>query len=103
MSGFKPSPGPWKVFLVESGPNKGQLLGVGEMNGNGVTDAYGGLWGDGGEKLANAYLIAAAPELLAASKKLMASIADMDPEQRGCSTVAYSELWEAIAKAEASA
>lgn len=59
------TPGPWKVFLVEKGPKAGQLLGVGQLTGEGVTDAHGGLWGSGGEKLANAYLIAAAPDLLA--------------------------------------
>ena len=56
------TPGPWKVFTVKDGPNKGQLLGVGEENGAGVADAHGGLWGSGAEKMANARLIAAAPD-----------------------------------------
>lgn len=68
----KHTPGPWKVFLVKEGPNKGQLLGIGEQrDGMGVTDAYGGLWGSGGEKLANAHLIAAAPELLEALVEIL--------------------------------
>jgi len=73
------TPGPWKVFLVERGPNKGHLLGVGEMDGSGVTDAYGGLWGSGGEKLANAYLIAAAPEMLEALRWAENTIIAMRP------------------------
>lgn len=60
------TPGPWKIFTVQDGPNKGQLLGVGQQTGEGVTDAYGGLWGSGPEQMANAHLIAAAPDLLEA-------------------------------------
>lgn len=55
--------GPWKVFVVQGGPNKGQFLGVGQITGEGVTDAYGGLWGSGPEQMATAHLIAAAPDL----------------------------------------
>lgn len=41
----------------------------------------------------------AAPELYRAAQALVSSIAEIDPEQRGCSTIAYSEMLEAIAKA----
>lgn len=47
-------------------------------------------------------LIAAAPDLYAAAQKLMQSIQEMDPEQRGCSTVAYAEMWEALERANPS-
>lgn len=90
------TPGPWKVFLVKDGPNKGQLLGVGQETGEGVADAYGGLWGSGGEKLANARLIAAAPDLLDAAKAaeflLAALCVDRD-------TATRIKLRAAIAKA----
>lgn len=68
MSDF--TPGPWKVFTVQDGPNKGQLLGVGQQTGEGVTDAYGGLWGYGPEQMANARLIAAAPDLLSVAQRV---------------------------------
>lgn len=76
MSGSH-TPGPWRVFLVKDGPNKGQLLGVGQETGEGVADAHGGLWGSGGEKLANAHLIAAAPDLLEALKATTAWIVEL--------------------------
>jgi hypothetical protein len=57
------TPGPWKVFRVESGPNRGKLLGIGDAQAGGVTDAFGGLWRSGKEMDANACLIAAAPTM----------------------------------------
>ena len=97
MSGH--TKGPWKVFLVKSGPNKGQLLGVGEETGEGVADAYGGLWGSGGEKLANAHLIAAAPELLEALEKLVAAMPsrtiltddELAPYDSACAAIAKAK------------
>jgi hypothetical protein len=65
------TPGPWKVFRVESGPNRGKLLGIGDAQAGGVTDAFGGLWRSGKEMDANACLIAAAPDLLAALEALV--------------------------------
>ena len=60
---------PWKVFYSSNG----SMLGVGvERSAIGVTDAYGGLWGSGGEKKANAHLIAAAPELLSIVQRFVA-------------------------------
>lgn len=43
----------------------------------------------------------AAPEIYRAAQALMASIAEMDPEQSGCSTVAYADLSEALAEVSA--
>jgi hypothetical protein len=45
-----------------------QLIGIGEQTGEGVADCGFGTWRDGEEQLANARLIAAAPDLLAALK-----------------------------------
>jgi hypothetical protein len=72
MSGF--TPGPWKVFTVQEGPNVGKFLGVGAETGEGVTDAYGGLWCDGPEQMANARLIAAAPALLEALRAIRTAV-----------------------------
>jgi hypothetical protein len=58
--GRKWTPGPWKIFRASNGA----MLGIGvdrpadEDHAAGVTDAYGGLWGSGGEKEANARLMA---------------------------------------------
>lgn len=95
------TPGPWvsdEAGIVAEG--WGLVCNIG------LPEAYWGRGFEGDPTLAevetmeaNARLIAAAPDLLAAARKLMASIAEMDPEQRGCSTVAYAETWEAIAAA----
>jgi hypothetical protein len=71
--GRKWTPGPWKIFRASNGA----MLGIGvdrpadEDHAAGVTDAYGGLWGSGGEKEANARLIAAAPELYDALEHIL--------------------------------
>ena len=63
------TPGPWKVFLS---PNGQRVIGVGDRNAGGITDQGDvstndqGVWRSGPEKIANAYLIAAAPDMLAA-------------------------------------
>lgn len=101
MSDF--TQGPWKVFTVQSGPNIGQLLGVGQETGQGVTDAYGGLWGSGPEQMANARLISAAPDLLEALERMVdhfATWASDMPET--ATTETYAALFTsraAIAKA----
>lgn len=60
---FKGTPGEWCLFMTTDGR---KLIGIGDKDGGGVTDAGFGTWRDGQEQLANARLIAAAPELLAA-------------------------------------
>lgn len=59
MADAKFTRAPWKVFRASNG----KLLGIGDADGGGITDAYGGLWRSGKEMEANANLIAAAPEL----------------------------------------
>jgi hypothetical protein len=66
MTDTKHTPGPWKVYRAQNG----LIIGIGvdrpndEDHAVGVTDPGFGLWGDGGERDANARLIAAAPDLL---------------------------------------
>jgi hypothetical protein len=64
--------GPWKVFRVKDGANKGKVIGIGDAQAGGITDPFGGLWRSGKELEANAELIAAAPELLAALETFVA-------------------------------
>lgn len=62
------TPGPWKVFKSADG----RIVGIGrEGTGEGVTDPRFQLWGDGDERDANAFLIAAAPDMYAALKGLI--------------------------------
>ncbi len=73
-SGAEPTlrhtPGPWRIFQTKGKPPF-YVIGIGRESGEGITDGNVGLgiWdGDSPEALANARLIAAAPELLAALK-----------------------------------
>ncbi len=62
------TPGPWKVFTTKDGT---QVIGIGELNGAGVADCGFGVWRGGSkEALANARLIAAAPETAAERDRL---------------------------------
>lgn len=64
----KHTPGPWRVFTAKP-PNDHKIIGIGELTGEGIADCGFGVWrGGSAEALANARLIAAAPELLAALK-----------------------------------
>lgn len=107
----KHTPGPWRIDVNGSdkwsvdydGPSSTYMTICGERKepiGFAVEpDAFG----DDAELEANARLFAAAPCLLDAAQRLLTSINEMDPEQRGCSTVAYAELYDAIAKATGAA
>ena len=56
------TPGPWRVFTARG--NRHKIIGIGEMTGEGITDCGFGVWrGGSAEAVANANLIAAAPEL----------------------------------------
>jgi hypothetical protein len=73
MSGLKATPGPWKVFRASNG----KLLGIGDAEAVGVTDAFGGLWRTGKEMEANADLIAASPDLYAALETFVTDYVDL--------------------------
>lgn len=62
------TPGPWRVF-----DNADHfIIGIGELNGDGITDCGFGIWrGKSEEAQANARLIAAAPDLLAVLPDLL--------------------------------
>ena len=62
------TPGPWRVFTTKDGT---KVIGIGELNGAGVADCGFGVWRGGSkEALANARLIAAAPETAAERDRL---------------------------------
>lgn len=73
------TPGPWRVFTT---PDGRRVIGVGDRTGGGITDQGDvstndqGVWRSGKEKLANARLIAAAPDLLEALKDCLAALTD---------------------------
>jgi len=93
------TPGPWQIGR---GPVTGQVCVWGPGDPDATAEWICGQIDNNGTSPhceANARLIAAAPELLEASQNLLASIDQTDPAQWGCSTVAYAELLEAIAKA----
>lgn len=75
------TPGPWRVFLTRDGRH---VIGVGDKNAGGITDQGDvatndqGVWRSGPEKIANAHLIAAAPELLDALSKAVKWLAISD-------------------------
>ena len=60
------TPGPWKVYRTKDGT---AILGIGDAESGGITDANFGLWRSGEEREANARLIAAAPALLAIAQR----------------------------------
>lgn len=95
------TPGPWKVFTTSDGS---KVIGIGDRNGEGVADCGFGIWRGGSEEaLANARLIAAAPDLLSALKALMQVHRDQDtvgvmPADKA---IAYGKAEAALARAEA--
>lgn len=102
MSGGKHTLGPWKVYRS---PDGSTIIGIGVNrpddpdHGAGITDPRFGLWGSGTEREANARLIAAAPDLLAALKTLCAAYEACNGEDHP----AYKQARAAIAKAEGGA
>jgi hypothetical protein len=63
------TPGPWRVFTTTDGS---KLIGIGELNGGGITDCGFGVWrGGDAEAIANARLIAAAPDLIEALQDIL--------------------------------
>ena len=72
------TPGPWRVF---DGADH-FIIGIGELNGDGITDCGFGIWrGKSEEAQANARLIAAAPDLLAALRNFMEADGHSDFEE----------------------
>lgn len=103
MSDVKHTPGPWRLFMTTDGR---KLIGIGESTGEGIADHGFGTWRSGEEQLANARLIAAAPDLLEALKTCLSTYVDLansgdagfwDPEKEAHVQAARA----AIAKAEA--
>ncbi len=95
----KHTPGPWRVYRA---PNGGPIIGIGGADGWGVTDPHFRLWNDGGEREANASLIAAAPDMLEALKeneKGLAILAGQFPDHLGIRQD-LERTRAAIAKAE---
>lgn len=69
LSPRKHTPGPWRVFISTSGS---QIIGIGELDGQGIADCGFGVWrGGSAEAFANARLIAAAPDLLAELRNMV--------------------------------
>lgn len=76
MSAF--TPGPWKVYRTSDGE---RIIGIGcAENGEGITDPRFGLWGSGPEREANARLIAAAPDLLAALQAALPLLEELEQD-----------------------
>ena len=71
------TPGPWRVFTTSDG---GRIIGIGDDEAGGVTDARFGLWRDGNEQKANARRIARLPDLEAGYLALATQLAERDAE-----------------------
>lgn len=92
-SASKHTPGPWRIFRATDGR---KFIGIGEVTGEGITDAGFGTWRSGAEQEANVCLIAAAPTLLAALKT---ALAGLEIAGHGATRIA-EDCRTAIAKAE---
>lgn len=90
------TPGPWKIYRTTNGR---AILGIGDKDAGGITDAEFGFWRSGAEYEANARLIAAAPELLEALKAVRDDFGDNCTAERGDEIRAM--IAAAITKAEA--
>ncbi len=92
------TPGPWRVF---KGGVSGRIIGIGELNGEGVCDCGFGVWRGGSEEAeANARLIAAAPELLEALQKARNALDLVDDDSEFHDVQSAREMADAaIAKA----
>jgi hypothetical protein len=87
------TPGPWRIFTNTDGS---KLIGIGELTGDGIADCGFGLWRGGeAEAIANARLIAAAPDLVEALQNILLCPAILD-ELNG-----DNETNNAVAKARA--
>lgn len=94
------TPGPWKVYRTKDGT---AILGIGDADAGGITDANFGLWRSDQEREANAYLIAAAPDLLGTLKELeevLDDLADADDGRPNNEMKMLVIVRKAIAKAE---
>ena len=95
------TPGPWKIFWRTNDMDyTWPIVGIGEANGEGVVDCGFGVWRDGEEALANARLIAAAPDLLAALKGMLDHCALHSDDRDGQAHDAWINAQAAIARAE---
>ena len=92
----KHTPGPWKVFTAKDGVT---VIGIGEIRGEGITDGGFGLWREGEEARDNAYLIAAAPKLLAELKKARGLLVQQT-RSKDIHDGRFTEIDAIIAKAE---
>lgn len=104
MSEAKHTPGPWRVFIAKGGH---AIIGIGELTGEGVADCGFGVWRGGSEEaMANARLIAAAPELLEAAQTVLAGLLvriDAAPSSSKPVFNGIAELHDAINKAAGAA
>jgi hypothetical protein len=104
------TPGPWRVFTT---PDNSKVIGIGERTGDGIADCGFGVWRGGSEEArANAQLMAAAPDMLAALKGVQPNaeeaIADASADlQEGSDNAGlrwiiarWQAVLDAIAKAE---
>lgn len=107
MTDKKPqhTPGPWKVIRGELGGTNDQMVYVVDANSKAVTlpikISWPIKWDEGEQILANAHLIAAAPDLLEAAKNALSLIEQKPQSSMTEQAIQWEEeLRAAIAKAE---
>jgi hypothetical protein len=96
----KHTPGPWRIFTTMDGT---KLIGIGDSNGEGIIDAGFGVWREGDpEAIANARLIAAAPDLVDALEELLDACNELNDayNSRMIDPHAMSSARAALAKAK---
>lgn len=97
MTNITHTPGPWRITTDFIGVYDSEARRIANLDSDGAPDF------DVDETLANARLIAAAPELLVALEEMVAAFGWQAPNANPTVETAVATAWKAIAKAKGGA